>query len=116
MPRRECFLERAIAHVRRELFGSPACSSDTIQIRSYQDSEEPRTASVLVSKLAEMLEGAQNGILQEVLCVSDTAAHQPEGGAVQRIEMLADKLLKRSRGYWMRTLRDESSFPVFESL
>jgi len=58
LPRRKCCLERAIIQVRRELFGSPARSSDTIQIRSYQDSEEPRTASVLVSKLAEMLERA----------------------------------------------------------
>ena len=59
-----------------------------------------------------MLERAQHGILQEVFCVSDAAAHQPEGRAVQRIEMLADQLLKRSRGYQMRASHDESSFSI----
>jgi hypothetical protein len=48
-----------------------------------------------------MLKGAQNCVLKQVFRIGAPAANQPERRAIQRIKVLADQLLKRSRGCQM---------------
>jgi hypothetical protein len=80
------------------LLGSSVFGSDAIQIGSHEYREEPGATGVLVSKLAKMLERAQYGVLKQIFRIGAPAANQPERRAIQRIKVLADQLLKRSRG------------------
>ena len=87
-------LERLVVQVGGRHLGTAPLRASPVEMGTHKDREQPGPRGRGVAQLALVLEGAQGGVLQQILGIRRMTGAQAQGGPKERVEVLAQELLK----------------------